>query len=173
MDRFQAAEQIGRDKFLQLLQQIGATDIEFTKDQFDKTDCYFTYKDYKITAEIKVRNMNYDQYNTHLMEVKKYKALKEIVKDQQLAGFWYVNFFNNGVCCIYSQSKINKHTIRVVYKHCNRTTAIDTGKVDKRVLEIDRNVALTILFNGNKYVKRAVCQNSNFSKEQFQIERTP
>lgn len=150
MNEFQKAEQKGREQFLTLLQQIEATDIVFTEDEFDRTDCYFTFKGRRLTAEIKVRNIAHNQYPTHLLEVSKLEALVEIQKEQQLDNFWYVNFFNDGVCCIYDRQRI-KQGGKIQYYHCNRTTVVDNGKINKKMIELDRKVALTLQYNGEKW----------------------
>ena len=56
-------------------------------------DYYFTYKDKKVVAEIKVRDIKYEGYDTHLMEVSKYKSLMKDKKNSQSDTAYYINFF--------------------------------------------------------------------------------
>ena len=79
MDKFDELELNGRKLLESFLIQVGATNLHPTEDKFAPVDYYFTYNDKKVVAEIKVRDIKYEGYDTHLMEVSKYKSL---VKDK-------------------------------------------------------------------------------------------
>lgn len=80
MDKFDELELNGRKLLESFLIQVGATNLHPTEDKFAPVDYYFTYKDKKVVAEIKVRDIKYEGYDTHLMEVSKYKSLVRIRK---------------------------------------------------------------------------------------------
>ena len=73
MDKFDELELNGRKLLESFLIQVGATNLYPTEDKYAPVDYYFTYKDKKVVAEIKVRDIKYEGYDTHLMEVSKYK----------------------------------------------------------------------------------------------------
>ena len=83
MDKFDELELNGRKLLESFLIQVGATNLYPTEDKYAPVDYYFTYKDKKVVAEIKVRDIKYEGYDTHLMEVSKYKSL---VKDEKDTG---------------------------------------------------------------------------------------
>ena len=81
MDKFDELELNGRKLLESFLIQVGATNLYPTEDKYAPVDYYFTYKDKKVVAEIKVRDIKYEGYDTHLMEVSKYKSLVKDEKD--------------------------------------------------------------------------------------------
>ena len=83
MDKFDELELNGRKLLESFLIQVGATNLYPTEDKYAPVDYYFTYKDKKVVAEIKVRDIKYEGYDTHLMEVSKYKSLVKDEKDSQ------------------------------------------------------------------------------------------
>lgn len=96
MDKFDELELNGRKLLESFLIQVGATNLHPTEDKFAPVDYYFTYKDKKVVAEIKVRDIKYEGYDTHLMEVSKYKSLVKDKKDSQSDTAYYINFFTDG-----------------------------------------------------------------------------
>ena len=83
MDKFDELELNGRKLLESFLIQVGATNLHPTEDKYAPVDYYFTYNDKKVVAEIKVRDIKYEGYDTHLMEVSKYKSLVKDKKDSQ------------------------------------------------------------------------------------------
>ena len=74
MDKFDELELNGRKLLESFLIQVGATNLHPTEDKFAPVDYYFTYKDKKVVAEIKVRDIKYEGYmydtaffSTHLL----------------------------------------------------------------------------------------------------------
>ena len=96
MDKFYELELNGRKLLESFLIQVGATNLHPTEDKYAPVDYYFTYKDKKVVAEIKVRKIKYEGYDTHLMEVSKYKSLVKDKKDSQSDTAYYINFFTDG-----------------------------------------------------------------------------
>ena len=78
MDKFNELELNGRKLLESFLIQVGATNLYPTEDKYAPVDYYFTYNDKKVVAEIKVRDIKYEGYDTHLMEVSKYKIASQI-----------------------------------------------------------------------------------------------
>ena len=143
MDKFDELELNGRKLLESFLIQVGATNLHPTEDKFAPVDYYFTYKNKKVVAEIKVRKIKYEGYDTHLMEVSKYKSLVKDKKDSQSDTAYYINFFTDG-------TKVNAYwystnTVRnfgtIDYKYCPTTTAADNGSYYKKVIMIPSNKA--------------------------------
>lgn len=140
MDNFQKSEQIGRNMFQKWCND-NAINVVFTKEQFDRLDAYILYKGVKIGVEIKNRASKYKDYPTLMMEISKLYAMKQNIKQHNLKDCWYVNFIGNDIF-IFRFSRIKKlcrqHLVELKYIHCNRTTAVESNKVDKKVLLIDK-----------------------------------
>lgn len=143
MTEFELNELKGRTLLESFLTQVGATNLHPTEDTYNPVDYYFTYKNQKVVAEIKIRDKKYESYPTHLMEVSKYKALVKDKASNQLDVAYYINFFIDGDTINaywYTTSTISKYSI-TDYMYCNRTTAIDTGRTNKKVLLIPTDKA--------------------------------
>lgn len=141
MDSFQGSEQIGRDKFQKWCTQNNIS-VLFTKKQFDRLDAYLLgNKVLKIGVEIKNRALKYKDYPTLMIEVSKLYAMKEKIQQYNLKDCWYVNFIGNEMF-IFKFSRIRElcrlHKVELKHIYCNRTTAVESNKVDKRVLFIDK-----------------------------------
>nr|WP_320037835.1 hypothetical protein [uncultured Bacteroides sp.] len=93
MNEFEKAEAKSRTFLEGFLNQVGATDQRPTE-HYDRVDYYFTYKGNKVVAEIKVRNIKYKNYDTHLIEESKLKALLKAKKDNGCDFAYYINFFD-------------------------------------------------------------------------------
>ena len=93
MDKFDELELNGRKLLESFLIQVGATNLHPTEDKYAPVDYYFTYKDKKVVAEIKVRKIKYEGYDTHLMEVSKTlsKILCKWKQDSVVSLFLYLN----------------------------------------------------------------------------------
>lgn len=157
-DEFQQDEAKGRQYLQSFLKQIEATEIQFTEDQFDNVDCYFNIYDKSVVAEIKVRNQQYEQYDTHLMELTKYQAMQKIKKGKNIDYAYYICFFeyeDKITAYWYNVSKIKQNS-KIKYMFCNRTTAISKDKVLKQVLLIPQNIAQRFVFTNNKWQKYEV-----------------
>lgn len=141
MDSFQKSEQIGRNMFQKWCNDNGIN-VVFTKEQFDRLDAYIECKGVKIGVEIKNRALKYKDYPTLMMEVSKLYAMKQKINQHNLKDCWYVNFIGNEMF-IFRFSIIielcRQHKVELKYIHCNKTTAVESNKVDKRVLFIDKN----------------------------------
>lgn len=143
MNEFTKAELEGRNKFAQLLQQWQVSKYKFTEHPMDRIDCVFRKKHHWI-AEIKVRNQEWDSL---YMEVSKYKAMQQMKLDQGM----YVNFIGDK-CYIFFLKEIEKF-IRDCYKDkkqptkwvwANKTTAIDSGKEWKEMIDLPISLALCL-----------------------------
>lgn len=157
MDKFQELELIGRELLKSFLIQVGATNLHPTEDKYETVDYLFTYNDKKVVAEIKVRNIRYEGYDSHLMEVSKYKSLVKYKKDSNSDCAYYINFFTDG-------TKVNAYwysikTVRdfgiIDYKYCPTTTAADNGSYYKKVIMIPSIKAQRFTFENGKWSKTA------------------
>lgn len=152
MDNFQKNEQDGRELFSSFLIQIEAQNVEFTKEKYNPVDVYFTYDNQKIVGEIKIRDKKYLDYDTHIMEVSKYNNLVQAKNENNCRYGYYINFFGDDIMYLYSLSTIYHNSTKTSL-HCNRTTAVDTGKTDKAVLEIDAKSAQKFIRINGKWMK--------------------
>lgn len=141
MSEFERNEEKGRKLLKSFLDQVKATDQQATEDKYDPVDYYFTLKDKKVVAEIKCRDTQYENFSTHIMEVKKFNALIKDKRDKQIDEAYYVNFFGNDTVYFYSEEVIRKYSTQDRI-YCNRTTAVDTGKTLKPVLKIQADQAI-------------------------------
>ena len=145
MNKFTESEQKGRSLLSELLGQMKATDLQPTEDKFNPVDYYFKLKDKGIVAEIKVRDQQYENCDTHLMEVDKFNALVQDRKDKNLDAAFYICFFGEDSCYWYSTYTISKYATTDSF-YCNRTTAVNTGKKMKNILLIPKE-------KGTKFIK--------------------
>lgn len=152
MDNFQKSEQQGRSLLKEMLDQFGATDQQPTKEKYNPVDYYFTLKDYKMVAEIKVRDSKYEGCDTHLMELSKFNALEQDKIDKGLAAAFYVCFFGVDVCYWYSTTTIRKYAKQDI-QYCNRTTAYNTGKQYKDILLIPKDKGTKFTKINGKWIK--------------------
>ena len=144
-DKFIESDNYGRELLKEMVKQFHATNIEATEGEKYPTDLYFTLQDKNVVAEIKVRDIKYENWDTHLMEVAKFKSLMKDKEDYNKDIALYVCFFGEDVCYWYYSFDIKKYGIRET-KHCNRTNAIYTGKRDKDCIMIPR-------IKGHKFIK--------------------
>lgn len=140
MNKFTESELKGRNILKSFLDQVGATNQMPTEDEYNPVDYYFTYKEKKVVAEIKCRDIKYLNYPTHLMEVSKYNALMKDKQNKQLDTAYYINFFGENIAYWYSNSTIRKYATKDI-KYCNRTTAENRGCTNKSVLLIPTDKA--------------------------------
>ena len=95
MDKFEESENKGRALLKSFLDQVGATDQQPTEGKYDPVDYYHTYNGKKVVAEIKCRNLRYKDYDTHIIEESKLKALLKAKEDNQCDFAYYINFFGD------------------------------------------------------------------------------
>lgn len=140
MNKFQQLEQEGRKLFQEILDQRNITTGQPSKNLYDVYDYSYTNKGKNIGVEIKKRDLRYLNYPTHFMEVTKFNSLMKLIKEGQFDGIVYANFFGETVAYLYSVQTIAKGIregkIKVSTVPCNKTTAIDNGKVDKQIIEL-------------------------------------
>ena len=141
MNNFELNELNGRTLLENFLNQIGATDQRETTDKYDPVDYYYTFKGKTVVGEIKCRDAQYENFPTHMMEMKKFQALIKDKQDKQLDAAYYINFFGNDTVYFYSETTIRKYATQERF-YCNRTTAINTGKTLKPVLLIPTGKAI-------------------------------
>ena len=148
MDNFTKMELLGRDKFESLLIQMGITNYYFTPEKYNPVDCYFNNSS-QWMAEIKVRDKF---WNPLFMEVQKYKAMKQIVKDGGAENGLYVNFIDNR-CYIFILSQIcQANGCYTKYIYANRHTAISTeDKVDKLIICLPTKLATIYEWDGTRW----------------------
>lgn len=154
-DNFTYDELVGRGLFETFLKQKNITDFRFAEDKFDKVDCYINSKK-KWCVEIKVRSDSAEQYNTLFMEHKKLKAMVGLIKQQEVEEGLYVNFiknkaylFNIRTICKALQDK----KIYVNARFCNRTTAVASDIVEKKMIELPKKLAIEYEFIEGQWAK--------------------
>lgn len=158
MDKFQQSELIGRTLLKSFLDQAGATNQQPTEDEYNPVDYYFTIKNKTVVAEIKVRDQQYENYPTHLMEVSKFQALEKERTEKNLDYAYYINFFGEDIAYFYSTTTIKKYA-KKESKYCKRTSAIYTGKKMKDVLLIPTDKAQKFIRINGKWQKYESLQN--------------
>lgn len=136
---YQVRENIGRKYFTSWLKDIGVTEYEFTADPYAVVDCDFNFKDKDITAEIKVRDIKYKDYTTHLMELNKYINIQNYVTKNNKNGAIYANFFGENWLYVYKVNNINTSYIRS--KELVVATSEDKGMTNKDIIEIPTDTA--------------------------------
>ena len=95
MNQFTKAELEGRALFKEILDQTSAIESHPSEDEFDTLDYYYTSSQYlSVGVEIKKRDQKYLNYPTHFLEVKKFKAIYQRLKNGELNKALYVNFFS-------------------------------------------------------------------------------
>lgn len=145
--KYNKAEQVGRDLLESFFFQSGSiTDWEFTTNQYDAADVYFTLNGLKVVGEIKVRSEQYKDYPTHLIEVSKYNGLRTSQKQGCQKAF-YINFFGNYMY-IYDLDRVG-WTHRDIY--CSQTTVEYTGTANKSCLLLDSKYAMRFKLENNKW----------------------
>lgn len=155
MDDFDKAEQTGRALFTEILQQLQISDYRESTEKYDTLDMYCTIKQRTTGVEIKKRDKQFEHYPTYMMELYKYNALVDRVNSKELNQIYYVNFFGEDTAYIFSLRKIaqgiNEGTIEVTSKYANKTTAAFSGKVEKRILLIPKELATKLIRKGDKW----------------------
>ena len=158
MDNFEKAEQSGRALFKSLLEQCNITQYLETEDKYDTMDMLYKRNGRTIGVEIKKRAEQYECYDTYLMEVSKFNALVDKVKEGIVDNAAYVNFFGNDTAYIFPirviSQAIKGGKIKIENRYCNRTTAVYGDKVLKATLLLPKSMAIKIVRINNKWTKQ-------------------
>lgn len=158
MDNFSKAEQEGRQLFKSLLEQCNITEYLETEDKYDTMDMLYKTNGRTIGVEIKVRDKKYEGCDTYLMELSKYNALVEKIKQGIVDNAAYVNFFGNDTAYIFPirviAQAIKEGKVRKQITYCNRTTAYLGEKVAKVTLYLPKELAIKIVRIGDKWTKQ-------------------
>lgn len=139
MNKFQQAENKGREYFKSWLEAIGVEEYTFAPNEYDVVDCDFEFKDKRLTTEIKVRNPKYRTYETHIMELTKYNNMMKYIKDNNMDGGIYANFFGEDWLYVYNINKIDITEIESI--RAPRTTAGYQGRINKDMINLPINTA--------------------------------
>ena len=153
-NKFIESDSYGRELLKELALQMGCTDIEETEGDYYPTDLYFKIKEKAVVSEIKVRDIKYENFDTHMMEVGKFNSLIKDKNDMHKDAAIYVCFFGDDICYWYKSSDIYKYAKRDRIP-CNRTTAIYTGKKMKDVLLIPRDIGCKFIRENGEWIKSA------------------
>lgn len=155
MDKFDKAEQTGRALFTTILQQLQVSDYQEATEKYDTLDMFFTINEKYTGVEIKKRDKQFESYPTYMMEVYKFKALWQRLKDNEFEQIYYVNFFGEDTVYIFPLRKIaegiKKGKVIVTSTYANRTTAVFQGKTEKRILLIPKEYAAKLVRIDNKW----------------------
>lgn len=155
MDEFDKAEQSGRALFTTILEQCQITDYRESVEKYDTLDLYATIKNKSTGIEIKKRDKQFEHYPTYMMELYKYNALVERVNNGEFDQIYYANFFGQDTVYIFPLRKIaegiKKGLVQVTSTYANRTTAAFSGKCEKSILLIPKQLATKLIRIGDKW----------------------
>lgn len=155
MDEFDKAEQDGRTLFKSILNQLQISDYRESAEKYDTLDIYATIKDRYTGVEIKKRDTQFEHYPTYMMELYKYNALVDRINNKELDQIYYVNFFGDNTVYIFSLRKIaegiNNGTVELTSTYANKTTAAFSGRVEKQILLIPKEMATKLVRVDNKW----------------------
>lgn len=153
MTKFEQAELKCRELFKEVLESLNINTWNPTTDMYNRVDGYFTKDDKQAVVEIKGRTKYYEQFDTHLMEVDKYKA---IVKDAQSKGIkcaYYACFFGDNTLYLYNVGII-KNNSDVEQKWCPKTTAENSDYCWKPCYMIHKEIAQVFNKVNGKWIKQ-------------------
>lgn len=157
MDKFTEAENNGRELFKSILDQCKITDQHPSVEKYDTIDYYYSINGKKTGVEIKKRAKQYECYDTHLMEVSKLKALYARWKNKELDNIYYVCFFGNDVAYTYPIQRILKAIknglIKPTYMYLGKTSVVNTGTTEKKIIMIPKNLAYKLTRVNGKWIK--------------------
>lgn len=151
MNKFQEAENKGREYFKEWLKQIGVEEYTFAPNDYDVVDCDFEFKGKRLTTEIKVRDSKYRNYPTHIMELSKYNNVMQYITDNKMDNGIYANFFGEDWLYIYSIKKID--TTEIEMMGAPRTTAGYQGWTSKEMINLPTNTAQIFNRINNKWTR--------------------
>lgn len=155
MNKFDQLESEGRQLFKEILDQQKITTGQPSQNLYDTYDYSYTNNGNNVGVEIKKRDIKYLNYPTHFMELSKYNSLCQLVDNKTFDKILYVNFFGDKIAYFYSLKNIRnaiankKITISTI--RCNKTTAINKGKVDKEIIELPLELGIRLEKIGDKW----------------------
>lgn len=136
MNKFLENEKIGRELWFNFCQCKKLGTNEFTKNIYDTIDSILTTKNgYKVAVEIKVRDVKYLDYDTHLLEASKLKSMLKASKNAL-----YVNFFGDNDLIIYDKNAFQNAVAET--KACRRKSSVKSDYIDKEVLFLDSKLGI-------------------------------
>lgn len=150
MSNFQKTEDIGREKFQSWLEAIKATDIVYTEDKYCAVDCTFKYNNTSYAVEIKVRDVKYKDYPTHMLEQGKLNGMIDYKNTNGLDVMMYANFFGDYLYLYRLDNKYDTESLRLV-----RTTAEDNGYRSKEIIWLDASNAVKYHKEESKWIFNA------------------
>ena len=154
-DNFTKTELLGRGLFESFLKDKGVTDFKFTEGKFDKVDCFLNLKK-RWEVEIKVRADSAENYSTLFLEAAKLKAMIQLIKEGQAEEGLYINFIRNKLYIFNIRAvcaALQRKQIYISSRHCNRTTAVASDMVDKRMIELPKKMAAEYEFIEGRWAK--------------------
>ena len=144
MNGYQKSEIIGRQKLQQFLLNKGVTDIQFTKGDYDRIDCFFKYKDKVVGVEIKNRNPRYESYDTYIMEKQKLDYMDILQNNGTTNNCWMVYFFGDTMY-LFSYRDIKKmiadKVVVLESKSLPNSTVYKTKDIDKETYLLPKQYA--------------------------------
>lgn len=154
-DNFTKTELLGRGLFESFLKEKGITDYSFTEGKFDKVDCFVNCKQ-RWEVEIKVRDKSAESYSTLFLEAGKLKAMIDLIKQKQAEEGLYINFIGNKAYLFNIRTvcaALQKKQLYISPRLCNRTTAVASDMVDKRMIELPKKMAAEYEFIEGRWAK--------------------
>lgn len=153
MTKFEESELKGRNLFNEVLQSIGVTDWQPTTDLYNRVDGYFTIDNRQVVVEIKGRAKQYEKYDTHLMEVDKYKAIVADAHNNGIKCAYYACFFGEDTLYLYNVGKIKANS-EIEQKWCPKTTAAQSDYCWKDCYMIYKDIAQVFTKSNGKWYKQ-------------------
>lgn len=149
MDKFKQNEIRGRTLFSEWCNQRNyISNLEYSQGKYDVYDAQMKVNGKRVIVEIKVRDIKYINYNTHMLESSKLTGLKSI--SQEGDKIYYCNFFGENDLYVYNITDVDNN---YSYKYLDKTTAVDKGKTDKKIVELDSSTAMKFRKVNNQWVK--------------------
>lgn len=140
MNPYELAEQEGRTLFEQLLKDQNITTGKPSEGAYTPYDYSFTMDNKTIGVEIKKRNEKYLNEPIHFMEARKAFKLYNLILKGEFDCCIYANFFGDKVAYLYDlkeiANEVKNGNIKIRSVACKRTTAEDTGVIDKSIVKI-------------------------------------
>lgn len=140
--RIDEKERIGRDKVLSIYGKYNLTESPSRFDSWDMSGSTLSpdgYKPYFI--EVKDREIKSTDYNTALMEYKKFYLLKHVA-DYHGGDMFYVCTYKDNVMLAFNLNKINLTDIFITIKPSPKNSMVDDKEeVDKIYIELPTHLA--------------------------------
>lgn len=118
MTSFEQKEQKGRDSFITTCQQQKWCKInKFATDKYSKWDVSYYSGNTQLIGEIKYRKEDSSAFKDWIMEVDKFKALKDIQAklnvNNKKANITYINIFSDNITYIWNLDNIDLNEIEI------------------------------------------------------------